>query len=691
MKRISAIFFAATVAAFSFVSCSQENLATEEKPQGGLVTVHFGAESSIASTKATLTTEDEATFKSAWENGDVLSVEYSIDDQDNTKDVVEATWQSSSRAFEAELPMYEGTWMYDVIYPAPVSEEVYFGSERTQKGNNYNGKYDLMRGSAIVENAVAGKDDDGKNVVFNMERQTAIAYFHLTGELDEEVVSATLSVEGETAAIASSLVMALDYKDGFDLSTEDLKEIKITFDKGTAPKASDIKLWFNVLPTEYTSMKLEVETAGHKLTLSNKKQGSYAAANLYKVVKKISSEQWVAKKTVGWELVTDASSLKEGDDIVLASNTNDALAGDKSGDYLQKVTATFPEDVSFMEDIPDGALVLTLGVDNDSWIFQNEDGDKLGSTGAKKLAWQSGTTSDKFSSSWTISINEDNAASIEVSTYGKILYNVNSPRFLNYTSNATNAMVLPQIYRYVGPKITVNQTSKTWASDATDAFVINVKVNGGASWNVTPETLDWAKVEVDKAAGTITVTPNGKNETSTANEATLTVTHATASQLSKTVTLKQIAAGSTVESKTSTLTLSPTNKFLTGTSNTLKADDNVVWTVTTNTGAIQNSYQSAYCGQQFGTGDASWTGSFAADFSGKKISKIEITANTGGSATVSATVGNSAFGESVSVAKKTGQEVVYTFEGLASGKVSLVVSATSKAFYLGKIKVTYTE
>lgn len=116
--------------------------------------------------------------------------------------------------------------------------------------------------------------------------------------------------------------------------------------------------------------------------------------------------------------------------------------------------------------------------------------------------------------------------------------------------------------------LTVDNTSKTWASDATDAFVINVKVNGGASWNVTPETLDWAKVEVDKAAGTITVTPNGKNETSTANEATLAVTHATASALTKTITLKQLQAGAaTAKEYTATIdvnTFTKTNSSTTG-------------------------------------------------------------------------------------------------------------------------------
>lgn len=310
MKNFNKIFFAAVVAAFSLASCSQE-LAPVEKLQGNLVTVNFGAEASIEpATKATLTTEDELTFKSAWENGDIMSVKYSNGNKANG--TVPATWNASSQAFEATLPEYTGMWDYNVVYPAPdANSKVDFGSARTQKGNAYNSKYDLMKGGAIAEGADAGKTTDGKNIVFEMTRQTAVAYFHLTGTLDEEVVSAKLSVEGGN--IASSLVMLLDHTDGFDLSTEDLSEITITFEEGTAPKASDFQLWFNVLPTKYTKMTLTVETANHTMTISRNtpEKDEYVAGNLYKVVKAIPAEKWVSKAAyTGGDLVFDFKTVQ---------------------------------------------------------------------------------------------------------------------------------------------------------------------------------------------------------------------------------------------------------------------------------------------------------------------------------------------------------------------------------------------
>ena len=312
MKKLMRTFALMAVAALGLSACTGEKLVPDNgNADGKFVTVHFGAEAAIeGATKATLTTEDEKTFKSAWENGDALSVEYSNDNTPVNKGIVPATWTADH--FETKLPEHHGTWDYNVVYPAPDAEsKVDFGSARTQKGNAYNSKYDLMKGSAIVENADAGKTSDGKNIVFNMTRQTAIAYFHLTSTLDEDVVSAKLSVEDGN--IASSLVMLLDHTDGFDLSTDDLNEITITFEEGTVPKASDFQLWFNVLPTEYTKMTLTVETTGHTMTISRNapEKDEYLAGKLYKVVKEIPAEKWVSKAAyTGGDLVFDFKTIK---------------------------------------------------------------------------------------------------------------------------------------------------------------------------------------------------------------------------------------------------------------------------------------------------------------------------------------------------------------------------------------------
>lgn len=312
MKQFSKLFFAAAVAALGLASCAKE-VAQVETPKDNLVTVHFGATAGIeGATKATLTTEDELTFTSAWENEDALSVKYSFDY--GTPKETTATWSSDKSCFEAQIGGGNGIWIYDALYPTP--KEVSFGSERTQNGNNYNSKYDLMLGSATAEGADAGKTADGKDIVFNMTRQTAIAYFHLTSDLDEEVVSAKLSVEGDGAYLSTSEVKANeDYAKGYTFTkTEGVasKEINLTF-TGEAPRSSNFKLWFNVLPTMYTKMTLTVETTNNTLTISRNAPNieEYVAGKLYKVVKEIPAEKWAPKAAyTGGDLVFDFKTVQ---------------------------------------------------------------------------------------------------------------------------------------------------------------------------------------------------------------------------------------------------------------------------------------------------------------------------------------------------------------------------------------------
>lgn len=293
MKHYTKLFFAAAVAALGLASCAKE-VAPVETPKDNLVTVHFGATAGIeGATKATLTpNEQETLFTSDWENGDLLSVEY-ISPETTDNKIITATWTGTS--FEAKgLPNETGAWDYTACYPVPDSKDSHidFGANRTQNGNSYNSIYDVMIGNKSTKNSAAGKDDDGSDIVFNMDRKTAVVYFHLTdGPADEDLVSATLSVED--GFIASQYA----YISNFAFApTEDLKEITITFPEN-APKASDFQLWFNVLPTMYTKMTLTVETANQTLTISRNAPNinEYLAGKLYKVSKSIHADKWVKK------------------------------------------------------------------------------------------------------------------------------------------------------------------------------------------------------------------------------------------------------------------------------------------------------------------------------------------------------------------------------------------------------------
>ena len=272
------------MAALAFSACTEE-LNNDNINGGKTVIVHFGTENTDPSTKATLTpNEGETAFQAAWENEDAISVYYLTDDL--TEGTVAATWNGSS--FTAELPKYTGEWDYRAAYPIPdaTDNHVDFGPNRTQKGNAYNSKYDIMVGKASALNAAAGKDDSGNDIIFQMDRQTAIAYFHFTSTLDEAVTSATLKVTD--GAIANSSASINEQFKFVAPQENDLTEINLTFEEGTAPSAKDFQLWFNVLPTTYNVMTLTVETASKSFTIRKDTKGEldmYEAGKLYKVKK----------------------------------------------------------------------------------------------------------------------------------------------------------------------------------------------------------------------------------------------------------------------------------------------------------------------------------------------------------------------------------------------------------------------
>lgn len=462
MKNFNKIFFAAVAAAFGLASCSQE-LTPVEKPQGNLVTVNFGAEASIEpATKATLTTEDELTFKSAWENGDVLSVEY-ISPVTADNKTITATWTGTS--FEAKgLPNEIGSWKYTACYPKPDEKDSHidFGATRTQKGDAYNSIYDVMIGNKNTKNSAAGKDDEGNDIVFNMDRKTAVAYFHLTGgPADEELVSAKLSVKD--GFIASQHAYISDFAFA---PTEDLTEITITFPE-KAPKASDFQLWFNVLPTMYTKMTLTVETTGHTMTISRNTPeiDEYVAGNLYKVVKAIPAEKWVKKggetpSTKDFTLVTSALSDWSGSYLLVGEYSTETTP--KSSYYAfdesiyvdntwGKCSEVVVDNNAIASTYGTMALEIVPGTTENTYSIMTPSG-KYFSASAKG-AFNLLETHSADNCDFTISLGENNAIVIKQASSTKerqIRYNHNGGKGgLRWYEGTT---VLP-VYLYKGPSV----------------------------------------------------------------------------------------------------------------------------------------------------------------------------------------------------------------------------------------------
>ncbi len=145
--------------------------------------------------------------------------------------------------------------------------------------------------------------------------------------------------------------------------------------------------------------------------------------------------------TGDWLLVTKEADLHSGAQLVLASAESGVAAGRITSQYMSSVEASFSEDGTVLTQLPEEAVVLTLDGNTGAWTLTNSDGQLLGATAVKKLAW------DKGEATWTISISDGLATITSAADgYGRFLYNVKSPRFTTYTSDTNVSMLLPQLY-----------------------------------------------------------------------------------------------------------------------------------------------------------------------------------------------------------------------------------------------------
>lgn len=219
----------------------------------------------------------------------------------------------------------------------------------------------------------------------------------------------------------------------------------------------------------------------------------------------------------------------------------------------------------------DESIIWHISQSGNDWtIFNKNTKNYAASTGTKNQAQllADGTNNKSL---WTVTKTKD-ASTFEFvnransSANPKVNANLRNNGTYGYACYAATTGGPLSLYRLSGPidntipTLSVDQTSKVWAADATDAFVVNVAVNSeGGDWNVTPTALNWAFITVDKTAGTITVTPNGANTKETANEAKLTVAHASDASLTKEISLKQNGKGGEA-AKTYTLTFASSFK-----------------------------------------------------------------------------------------------------------------------------------
>ncbi|MDY4562731.1 MAG: Ig-like domain-containing protein [Candidatus Cryptobacteroides sp.] len=555
MKTLFKTFAYAAIAALALSSCAKEKLQPADELTGKLVTVHFGTENTDPSTKATLTPDaGETAFQAAWENKDQISIEYISPDAHT--DIIVGTWDATNKKFSASLPNETGSWEYSAAYPVPSASDnsVDFGANRTQKGNVYNSKYDIMIGAADTKNSAAGKDDNGKDIVFPMTRQTAIAYFHFTSDLDEAITSATLTVGGDGAAIASSSAHISNFV--WDAS-EDLTSITITFPE-KAPNAQDFQLWFNVLPTSYSLMTLTVETDTKTFTISKNSKGKYEAGKLYKVKK--GGISWTDKpttiffyesfdKTIGTGGNDDAWSGSIASNNVIydnkewnVSNEGGASKCLKLGTGSKKGSATTP----------------SLGINTSKatlWF--------------KAAAWNASkektTINLSIIGAGTIAPTSVNLVKGQWSEYDCTITGADATTKIKFEAfdASDNRFFIDEVYVYSGPQPVVKANQIISFSETSYSIFINDDFTGptlsGAKTSVTYVSDNEKVVTVESTTGAITIVGAGTAKITATAEETEEYRFATASY---TITVKKLSQTLSFEKPAYSINIEDASSFV---------------------------------------------------------------------------------------------------------------------------------
>lgn len=205
-----------------------------------------------------------------------------------------------------------------------------------------------------------------------------------------------------------------------------------------------------------------------------------------------------------YRLVTDATTLKAGDIILLGCSEKGTLAGSiGTGKFFTSVEGSFSADSTTKGE----AIEITLGGKENAWTLTTSEG-LIGTSGAKALNVKgTGTTT------WTITIKNSIANITSTnSSCGTIQYNSQYSRFLNYTSVQTGI----EIYRLV------NEVEEEHTHATTDSWIHLVAANENATCQ-NPGHGEY--YTCDKCEGKYFVLTDGALTETTAEELFTTVDH----------------------------------------------------------------------------------------------------------------------------------------------------------------------
>lgn len=312
-------------------------------------------------------------------------------------------------------------------------------------------------GTAKLSISVGGNDTTIKNQSLTTSAADYSCSPNETGEISISwantskafyVKSISIEYESDTTKKLSSLELSgtLNKNEYYDGDTIDATGLKVTatYDDGSTENVTQNVVW--------TPSKL---TVGVTEIIGTYTYGEISKSVTYSGI--IVTERLAMTE---YSLVTDASTLKAGDIVTIASKGKGMAIGAITDHYFPQVAIEILENSNSFQSNKVESFVL--GGKEGLWTLTSTKG-KVGATDLKTLAYESGTTT------WSISVaNGDATVYNKTSKYGRILYNVSSNRFTTYTSSTNSNMLLPQLYR--ATSISYSDAIKNYAKKQNDTL-----------------------------------------------------------------------------------------------------------------------------------------------------------------------------------------------------------------------------
>lgn len=571
MKKIF-IPFVIAATTLSFAACQKESSSPASEDE--LVSLNF-----TSANPTTKTVADAVNKTILWETGDKISVAYTVNGNwqnasgDATTDKPAKIYVSNGLDTGGETAVFNisasfkattaGAHQFYSVYPSSCvkSTDIKYAPSvtmtipevQTPAENSFDAAADLMIGKATkTYNSLSDAKEDAIPLLWQrIVSHADITLKGLKGLTENEVITTiVLTADADAKLVGDRWI---DIQNGNILGPKTITDANILTINGTNLKINNnnVEFWAAVMPATVKSLNIAVET--NKATYTRNiescniefKQNARKGLNV-----DMSSVERVEKEAPASWIATDLADITATDEVVITMAKNGkvyAMTSDKGTTSNPSAVAVAVENMK-LTTTPADNLIWNIVNDNgnltihpnghaDKWLYSvaAKTDIKVGTGDSKSFTLDAKSGYLKNGERYLGVFNEQDWRAYKKGNDGTITNIANQTLCFYVKGNPIDNTI---------PTLSVDQTSKVWAADATDAFVVNVAVNSkGGDWTVTPETLSWATIAVDKAAGTITVTPNGANGTETANEATLTITHASDASLKAEVSLKQNGKG----------------------------------------------------------------------------------------------------------------------------------------------------